>query len=80
MVENGEIVVHGPRAHLFYDGPVLDHEFRDFELMVDGRPVVDYTEPSDAPTRLTGGTIALQGHDPGSEVHYRNIRIRPLVP
>lgn len=155
-VENGEIVVHGPRAHLFYDGPVLDHEFRDFELMVDvltrpgansgiylrtafqptgfpshgyevqvnnshtdwrrtgslyavqdvreaqrdgewltihaivrgrrvqvmidGRQVVDYTEPASAPTRLTGGTIALQGHDPDSEVHYRNIRIRPLTP
>src|SRR5687768_2256325 len=31
-VENGEIVVHGPRAHLFYDGPVLNHEFKDFEL------------------------------------------------
>ncbi len=25
-----------------------------------------------------GGTIALQGHDPGSEVRFRNIRIRPL--
>ena len=24
------------------------------------------------------GTIALQGHDPGSTVRYRNIRIKPL--
>ena len=155
-VVNGEIVVHGPRAHLFYDGPVMNHEFRDFELMadvltrpgansgifirttfqasgwpsqgyevqvnnshsdwrrtgslyavqdvreagrddawftvhivvrgrqvrvlVDGRQVVDYTEPAGSATRLTGGTIALQGHDPGSEVHYKNIRIRPLAP
>ena len=155
-VENGEIVVHGPRAHLFYDGPVMNHEFRDFELkadvmtrpgansgiyirttfqptdwpsqgyevqvnnsqsdwrrtgslyavqdvreagrdnewftihtivrsrrvqvMVDGRQTVDYTEPDGSPTRLTGGTIALQGHDPGSEVHYKNIVIRPLAP
>jgi hypothetical protein len=39
---------------------------------------VDYTEPAGSPTRLTGGTIALQGHDPGSEVHYRSVRIRPL--
>ena len=154
-VENGEIVVHGPRAHLFYDGPVMHHEFTDFELkadvltkpsansgifirtafqptgwpskgyevqvnnshtdwrrtgslyavqdvreagrddrwftlhtvvrgrrvriMVDGRQVVDYTEPADSATRLTGSTIALQGHDPGSEVHYRNILIRPLT-
>ena len=153
-VANGEIVVHGPRAHLFYDGPVQNHQFTDFELSVDvltkpgansgiylrtafqpdgfpsngyevqvnnshtdwrrtgslyavqdvrealpdnawftvhtivrgrrvrvlldGRQVVDYTEPDSAPTRLTGGTVALQGHDPGSEVHYKNIRIRPL--
>src|SRR5882762_3710075 len=34
-VENGEIVVHGPRAHLFYDGPVMNHEFKDFELRAD---------------------------------------------
>ena len=24
------------------------------------------------------GTFALQGHDPGSEVHYRNIKVKPL--
>jgi hypothetical protein len=155
-VENGEIVVHGPRAHLFYDGPVMNHAFSDFELkadvmtrpsansgiyirtafqptgwpshgyevqvnnshsdwrrtgslyavqdvreagrdnewftihtivrgrhvevMVDGRQTVDYTEPVGSVTRLTGGTIALQGHDPGSEVHYKNVMIRPLAP
>jgi len=155
-VENGAIVVRGPRAHLFYDGPVLDHAFEDFELradvmtrpgansgiyvrtafqpadwpsqgyevqvnnshtdwrrtgslygvrdvreaepddawftvrvivqgrrvqvLVDDRQTVDYTEPADSATRLTGGTIALQGHDPGSEVHYRNILVRPLRP
>ena len=154
-VASGEIVVHGPRAHLFYDGPVMNHEFRDFELtadvltkpgansgifvrtafqptgfpsngyevqvnnsqsdwrrtgslyavrdireamkdnewftlhtivrgrrvqiMINDRQVVDYTEPDSSKTRLTGGTIALQGHDPGSEVHYRNILIRPLT-
>ena len=155
-VENGVIVVHGPTAHLFYDGPVSSHDFKDFELkvdvmtkpgansgiyirtafqptdwpskgyevqinnsqsdwrrtgslyavqdvreagrdnewftvhaivrgrrvqvMVDGRQTVDYTEPAGSATRLTGGTIALQGHDPGSEVHYKNIMIRPLAP
>ena len=154
-VENGEIVVHGPRAHLFYDGPVMSHAFTDFELkaevltrpgansgifirtafqsedwpshgyevqinnsqsdwrrtgslyavqdvregvgddrwftvhvivlgrrvrvLVDDRQTVDYTEPEGSPTRLTGGTIALQGHDPDSEVHYRNIRVRRIA-
>lgn len=33
-IENGMIVVHGPRAHLFYEGPLLDHDFKDFELEV----------------------------------------------
>ena len=31
-VENGMIVVHGPRAHLFYEGPVMDHQFKNFEF------------------------------------------------
>lgn len=31
-VENGTIVVHGPRAHLFYVGPVKDHNFKNFEF------------------------------------------------
>lgn len=31
-VENGVIVVHGPRAHLFYDGPVANHDFTNFEF------------------------------------------------
>ncbi|MGI8584637.1 MAG: 3-keto-disaccharide hydrolase [Chitinophagaceae bacterium] len=33
-VENGMIVVHGPRAHLFYEGPLMNHNFKDFELKV----------------------------------------------
>jgi len=33
-VENGMIAVHGPRAHLFYEGPIMNHDFRDFELKV----------------------------------------------
>lgn len=33
-VENGSIVVHGPRAHLFYEGPVMNHQFKNFELKV----------------------------------------------
>jgi hypothetical protein len=33
-IENGLLVVHGPRAHLFYEGPVLNHNFKNFELKV----------------------------------------------
>ena len=31
-VEDGKIVVHGPRAHLFYEGPVENHNFKNFEF------------------------------------------------
>lgn len=161
-IADGAIVVKGPRSHLFYTGPVANHDFRNFELSidvmtkakansgvyfhtewqpegwpykgyevqvnnshsdpkrtaslwsikdnlesvakddvwftltvrvegkhittsVDGKLVIDFTEPTPwtPPKELAGrmiahGTFALQGHDPGSEVHYRNIKVRVL--
>lgn len=54
-------------------------------VFVDGKKVTDWTQPDgwsgpkNMPGRvLSNGTIALQGHDPGSTVRYRNIRIKPL--
>ncbi|HAH38263.1 MAG TPA: DUF1080 domain-containing protein [Algoriphagus sp.] len=35
QVVDGVIKVDGPRAHAFYVGPVRDHEFKNFELMVE---------------------------------------------
>jgi Domain of Unknown Function (DUF1080) len=159
-VKNGQIVVHGPTAHLFYDGDYKNHEFKNFELKVDvmtypgansgiyfhtrfqesswprqgfevqvnnshtdwkrtgslydvvniketyvkdmewfteyvrvdgkrvtikinDKTVVDYTEPDDVKPGpdgsghiLSSGTFALQGHDPNSEVHFKNILVR----
>ncbi|WP_395261983.1 DUF1080 domain-containing protein [Halalkalibaculum sp. DA3122] len=158
-VKEGRIVVDGPRAHLFYQGPVNDHNFRDFEfkadvmttegsnsgiffhtqyqeegwpskgyeaqinnsydkdprrtaslygvddiketpfpdnewftmhitvegnrivIKVDGKTMVDYTEPENVDRGenvLSSGTFALQGHDPGSLVYFKNIRVKPL--
>ena len=34
-VENGTIVAHGPTAHLFYDGDVHQHNFKNFEFKAD---------------------------------------------
>jgi len=34
-VADGMIVVDGPRSHLFYDGPVMGANFRNFELKAD---------------------------------------------
>jgi hypothetical protein len=55
-------------------------------LKVDGKVTTDWTEPDppQPPKGMEGrvighGTIALQGHDPGSEVHYRNLRIKALA-
>ena len=161
-VENGTISVHGVTAHLFYDGPVKDHNFKNFEFKADvmtkpgansgiyfhtvyqesswpkkgyevqvnnshsdwrrtgslyavedvkevyvkddvwyteyikvegkhviikinDKTVVDYTEPADVkrPEEMAGrlisnGTFALQGHDPKSQVYFKNIFVKPL--
>ncbi|HSI14015.1 MAG TPA: DUF1080 domain-containing protein [Chthoniobacter sp.] len=161
-VENGEIVIHGERSHLFYLGDVKGHDFKNFEVKADvmarhgsnsgfyfhtawqeaGWPdkgfevqvnnthkdpkktaglydivdnfeapakddewftltikvegkhvitkvndkvIVDYTEPDDFQPKpnhigrkIDHGTFALQGHDPGSEVHFKNIFVKPL--
>jgi hypothetical protein len=34
-VKDGMIVVHGKTAHLFYDGPVQGHNFKNFEFKAD---------------------------------------------
>lgn len=157
-IEDGKIVAYGPRSHLFYEGPVGNADFKNFELRcevytypkanagiffhtkfqeigwpqygheaqinathrdprktgslylaqdvmndaphkdlewfdyhilvrgqqvlfkVNGRTVMEYTEPDkvEGTRRLSRGTIALQAHDPGSQVHFRNLRIRLL--
>jgi hypothetical protein len=161
-IENGTIAVNGPVAHLFYDGNVQQHFFKNFEFKADvmttpgsnsgiyfhteyqesgwpkkgyeaqvnnshtdwrrtgslygiqdvkdvfvkdnewfteyikvegkrivikinDKTVVDYTEPDDVKREkgnegrvLSGGTFALQGHDPNSKVFYKNIMVRVL--
>ena len=54
-------------------------------VKVNGKVTVDYTEPEDAQREsrmkdrlISAGTIALQGHDPGSEVHFRSIKVKVL--
>jgi hypothetical protein len=55
-------------------------------ILVDDKQVAQWTQPADwAGTkdfpgrRISPGTIALQGHDKGSTVYYKNIRIKPLT-
>lgn len=53
-------------------------------VKIDGKTVVDYTEPPDKkpgkdfPRMIGSGTFALQAHDPGSVVRYKNIRVKRL--
>jgi hypothetical protein len=162
-VVEGNMVVNGPRAHLFYIGPINDHNFKNFhlkaELMtfpkansgiyfhteyqekgfpnkgfecqvnethgdpkktgglynvkdvmdqspvktnewytydiivkdksvtlkINGKTTTEWTQPDDwkgpagMPGRvLSDGTIAIQGHDPGSKTIFRSIKIKPL--
>jgi hypothetical protein len=45
-------------------------------VKVNGRTFVDWTQPDGQ--AFTQGTFALQGHDPKSRVHYKNIRVKLL--
>jgi hypothetical protein len=48
-------------------------------VKIDGKTVVDYDEPAGKEQpKLSQGTFALQAHDPGSTVYYRNIRVKRL--
>jgi hypothetical protein len=77
-----------------WKSPVPDHEWFQYRIVVQGKTIctyingeliADYTEP-DKPYRiesfkgrlLSSGTFALQCHDPGSRVSFRNIRVKPL--
>jgi hypothetical protein len=59
---------------------------KNIQVRINGILTVDYTEPATPvlpPTQETGrylseGLFALQCHDPGSIVHYRNLRVRAL--
>jgi len=76
------------------DAPNKDGEWFTYEIIVEGKHVVlkvdgkttwDWTQPDDwkGPEGMPGrvldhGTIALQGHDPGSKVIYKSVAIKPL--
>ncbi|MBW7989165.1 MAG: DUF1080 domain-containing protein [Planctomycetes bacterium] len=53
--------------HIIVDG-------RQITVKVNGKTVMQYA----APEKLSSGTFALQGHDPGSTIYYKNIMVRPL--
>ena len=77
-----------------FEAPAKDDEWYTMTIKVEGKHVVtkvndkiitDYTEEEN-PKRegqfvgrlISHGTFALQGHDPGSEVHFKNIMVKVL--
>jgi hypothetical protein len=69
--------------------PAKDNEWFTYYIRVEGRQVivrindetvVDYMEPANkrGPLKLSEGTFALQAHDPGSTVMYKDIKVRRL--
>jgi len=69
--------------------PAADNEWFTEEVMVKGRAVTvlingkvlfEFVEPDGVKgtRKLSSGTFALQAHDPGSEVHYKNILVKRL--
>lgn len=73
-----------------FEAPVPDEQWFDYEIIVNGKHIVikingetisDYTEPDDLdrPDRqLSSGTFAIQAHDPGSKVLYKDLMFKPL--
>lgn len=66
---------------------VPDGEWFDYTVIVKGRTITTmlngkvaatYMEPEDKETRLKGGYIALQCHDPKSVVEYHTLRVKSL--
>ena len=49
-------------------------------VKVNGEITVEATLPYEAKAgrTLSSGTMAIQGHDPGSIVYFRSIRVKPL--
>jgi hypothetical protein len=73
--------------------PVKDDEWFEYHIIVNGKKVEirlngqtvnEWTQPDDyTPKQFKGrildkGTFALQGHDPGSTVMWKNIRVKVL--
>ena len=55
---------------------------RKVEVRINGRTVVDYSEPADksGTVKLSGGVFALQAHGGPSVAYFRNIKVKPLLP
>lgn len=82
--ENKEVFVYQKKA------PSKDKKWFDYlikvvdntiTISVDGEIQTQWTQPQDWPQQgrsIGSGTVALQAHDPGCEVHYKDIQLKVL--
>ena len=64
--------------HIVQNGDTITVSLND-QKVVEWKQPADWQGPKGSPERkIAPGTIALQGHDPGSTVRYKNIRIKLL--
>ena len=81
--KNREIFMYQPQAPST-DGEWFDYhikvEDRHIVIRVNGEITVDWTQPQDwsKDRRIGHGTVAIQAHDPNSEIHYKEIQIKIL--
>jgi len=73
-----------------FEAPAKDDEWFTYEIIVEGKHVttkvngktiIDFEEPAEVatgPKLNPGGTFALQAHDPGSTVMYKNLIVKSL--
>lgn len=73
-----------------FSSPVKDNEWYTYHIIVKGKAVTvkindqklfEYVEQDGVvgPTNKLGmGSFAIQAHDPKSEAHYKNIKVKPL--
>ncbi|WP_372894557.1 DUF1080 domain-containing protein [Stieleria sp.] len=79
-----DLAAHGIKDNQWYTQEIIVTGRR-IQLIVNGKTMVDYTEPENKEAfdknferRLGEGTIALQAHDPKSVCYFRNLRVKPL--
>ncbi len=79
-----DLAANGVKDNQWYTQEIIVTGRR-IQLIVNGKTMVDYTEPENKEAfdknferRLGEGTIALQAHDPKSVCYFRNLRVKPL--
>lgn len=82
--KSGQVNLYADRA------PSIDNEWFDYSITVidktitvkvNGEIQIQWTQPDDWALefkRIQPGTIGIQAHDPNSEVHYKDIKIKIL--